>query len=131
MEVNEHLPKIYGGFDECIHIDEVDYVVEGKHDPLPELPMGTPSKEDIMIADQIIPYIVDGATLQLGIGDLPNLIGARIAQSDLKDLGMHTELCGDAYYELYKAGKLTNRLKNLHPNKGVTGMVFGSKSLYN
>ena len=60
-----------------------------------------------MIADQIIPYIVDGATLQLGIGDLPNLIGARIAQSDLKDLGMHTELCGDAYYELYKAGKLT------------------------
>jgi len=86
--------------------------------------------KDIMIADQIIPYIVDGATLQLGIGDLPNVIGARIAQSDLKDLGMHTELCGDAYYEMYQAGKLTNRFKNLHTNKSVTGIVLGSQTLY-
>ena len=130
LEVNEHLPRICGGFDECIHIDEVDFVVEGEHAPLPQFPLGEPSAEDIMIADQIIPYIVDGATLQLGIGDLPNVIGARIAQSDLKDLGMHTELCGDAYYEMHKAGKLTNRFKNLHTNKSVTGIVLGSQTLY-
>jgi acyl-CoA hydrolase len=53
-----------------------------------------------------------------------------LAKSGLKDLGMHTELCGDAYYELFKAGKLTNRRKTYQPGKGVTGMVFGSQTLY-
>ena len=82
------------------------------------------------IADLIVPHIVDGATLQLGIGGMPNVVGARLAESDLKDLGMHTELCGDAYYELYKAGKLTNRRKSHQRGKGVTGIVFGSQALY-
>ena len=98
VEVNEHLPHIYGGFDESIHISEVDYVVEGEHPPLPEFPIHPPTKEDIAIADHILPFIRDGAVLQLGIGSLPNVIGAEIAKSDLKDLGMHTELGGDAYY---------------------------------
>ena len=130
LEVNEHLPKIYGGFDESIHISEVHYVVEGKHPPLPQFPIAPPTEEDVKIADLIVPHIVDGATLQLGIGGMPNVVGARLAESDLKDLGMHTELCGDAYYELYKAGKLTNRRKSHQRGKGVTGIVFGSQSLY-
>ena len=130
LEVNEHLPKIYGGFDESIHISEVDYVVEGEHPPLPQFPIAPPTEEDVKIADLIVPHIVDGATLQLGIGGMPNVGGARLAESDLKDLGMHTELCGDAYYELYKAGKLTNRRKSHQRGKGVTGIVFGSQSLY-
>lgn len=130
LEVNEHLPKIYGGFDESIHISEVDYVVEGEHPPLPQFPIAPPTEEDVKIADLIVPHIVDGATLQLGIGGMPNVVGARLAESDLKDLGMHTELCGDAYYELYKAGKLTNRRKSHQRGKGVTGIVFGSQNLY-
>ena len=130
LEVNERLPKIYGGFDESIHISEVDYVVEGEHPPLPQFPIATPTEEDVKIADLIVPHIVDGATLQLGIGGMPNVVGARLAESDLKDLGMHTELCGDAYYELYKAGKLTNRRKSHQRGKGVTGIVFGSQALY-
>ena len=130
VEVNEHLPWIFGGFDECIHISEVDYVVEGEHPPLPEFPIGTPKEEDLRIAGHIMPYIVDGATIQIGIGSMPNVIGRCIAESDLKDLGMHTELCGDAYYELYKSGKLTNKRKTSQPGKGVTGMVFGSQELY-
>ena len=130
LEVNEHLPRILGGFDESIHIDEVDYVVEGEHPPLPQFPIAQPTEEDIKIADLIVPHIVDGATLQLGIGGMPNVVGARLAESDLKDLGMHTELCGDAYYELYKAGKLTNKRKALQRGKGVTGIVFGSQDLY-
>ena len=130
LEVNEHLPKIYGGFDESIHISEVDYVVEGEHPPLPQFSIAPPTEEDVKIADLIVPHIVDGATLQLGIGGMPNVVGARLAESDLKDLGMHTELCGDAYYELYKAGKLTNRRKTRQRGKGVTGIVFGSQALY-
>ena len=130
LEVNEHLPRILGGFDESIHISEVDYVVEGPHAPLPQFPISPPTEEDVKIADYIVPHVVDGATLQLGIGGMPNVVGARLAQSDVKDLGMHTELCGDAYYELYKAGKLTNQRKTLQRGKGVTGMVFGSQALY-
>ncbi len=130
LEVNEHLPRILGGFEETIHISEVDFVVEGEHGPLYELPRSEPTSEDIIIAESLIDYIPSGATLQLGIGNMPNVIGDRLAQTDLKDLGMHTELCGDAYYTLYEAGKLTNRMKKNHRGKGVTGMVFGSKELY-
>ena len=130
LEVNENLPRIFGGFDESIHISEVDYVVEGPHEPLPQFPIAKPTEEDVKIADLIVPHIVDGATLQLGIGGMPNVVGARLAQSDVRDLGMHTELCGDAYYELYKAGKLTNRKKTIQRGKGVTGIVFGSQALY-
>lgn len=130
LEVNEHLPKLYGGFDESIHISEVDYIVEGAHPPLPEFPVSVPTPEDEAIARHILPYIPNGAALQLGIGSMPNVIGSLLAESDLKDLGMHTELCGDAYYKLHQAGKLTNAKNTLHRNKGLTGMVFGSRELY-
>ena len=101
-----------------------------EHGPLPEFPLIEPSEADIAIAGHLMPYIRTGSTLQLGIGSMPNVIGKRLAQSDITDLGMHTELCGDAYYELFKAGKLTNRCKTYQPDKGVTGMVFGSRTLY-
>lgn len=130
LEVNENLPHIYGMCDESIHISQVDYVVEGPHDPLPQFPIAAPTPEDTAIADHIIPYIVDGATIQLGIGGMPDVVGARIAQSDLRDLGMHTELCSDAYYELFRAGKLTNARKNKFPGKGMAGIIFGSQELY-
>ena len=77
-----------------------------------------------------MPQIPSGATLQLGIGGMPNVVGSLLAQSDLKDLGMHTELCGDAYYELHRAGKLTNARCAIHRNKGMLGIVFGSQALY-
>ncbi len=130
LEVNERLPHILGGFDEFIHLSEVDYVVEGPHDPLPQFPVAKATEEDRRIAERIVPFVKDGATLQLGIGAMPNVVGSLLAQSDLKDLGMHTELCGDAYYQLYKAGKLTNARKTIHRNKGMTGIVFGSQDLY-
>lgn len=130
LEVNEHLPVVCGGFDEAIHISEVDYIVEGQHAPLPQFPIAPATPEDIAIADLILPHIQNGATLQLGIGGMPNVLGARLAQSDLKDLGMHTELCSDAYYELFKAGKLTNKCNTIHRGKGATGIVFGSQDLY-
>lgn len=130
LEVNDKLPRIYGMFDECIHISQVDYVVEGPHGPLPQLPMETPTQEDIQIAGHIMPYIVDGATIQLGIGGLPTVVGSQLAQSDLKDLGMHTELCSDAYLHLHRSGKLTNERKTSLPGKGLMGIVAGSQELY-
>ena len=130
LEINDKLPHIYGAFDESIHISEVDYIVEGDHPDLPEFPIEDSTPADDAIADVILPYIKDGAALQLGIGAMPNVIGRKIAESDIKDLSMHTELCSDAYYELYSAGKITNRQKRLFPGKGLTGIVFGSNKLY-
>ena len=130
IEVNRHLPKVYGAWNESIHISDVAMVVEGGDRPTPQVPSRAPSAEDIAIANHVIPYIVDGATLQLGIGGTPDALGSIIAQSDLKDLGMHTELCTDGFLDLYKAGKLTNKRKNIFPGKGVLGLATGSQALY-
>ena len=92
--------------------------------------MAPASPEDRAIAELLVPQIRDGANLQLGIGAMPNVVGSLLAQSDVKDLAMHTELCGDAYYRLFEAGKLTNARCALHRNKGLTGIVFGSRALY-
>ncbi|MBQ9579931.1 MAG: butyryl-CoA:acetate CoA-transferase, partial [Lachnospiraceae bacterium] len=131
VEVNEHLPKVRGGYDECIHISEVDFIVEGEHDNFPDIHGAEPTETDIKIAEHILPYIVDGATLQLGIGSIPNAVGEIIAKSDLKDLGMHTELCSDAFLSLYMSGKLTNKKKKIDKGKGVYGCAVGSRDLYN
>lgn len=130
VEVNEHLPKLHGGYDECIHISEVNYIVEGEHDPFPENPPIKPSEADVQIAKHVISQISDGCTLQLGIGGIPNAVGAMIAKSDLKDLGMHTELCSDAYLTMFEAGKLTNKCKTINRGKGVLGVAIGSRELY-
>ena len=130
VEVNENLPQVRGGYDECIHISDVDYIVEGEHEPFVNMEAPEPTEIDRQIAKHLIPHIVDGATLQLGIGSMPNALGEIIAKSDLKDLGMHTELCSDAYLQMYLAGKLTNRKKKLEPGKGVFGCAIGSNALY-
>lgn len=130
LEVNEHLPRLRGGFDEVIHISDVDMVVEGEHAPLMQMPQHGPSAEEVAIAQHVLPYIVDGATVQLGIGGMPGTLGKLLAQSGLRDLGMHTELCSDAYLEMYEAGVLTNRRKTIYPGKGTLGIAFGSQRLY-
>ncbi|MBQ6229600.1 MAG: butyryl-CoA:acetate CoA-transferase [Eubacterium sp.] len=130
VEVNEHMPKVHGGYDECIHISNVDYIVEGHHDPFNYGDREHTTEVDRKIAGHILPYLVDGATLQLGVGSMPNALGKLIAKSDLHDLGMHTELCSDAFLSLYKAGKLTNTRKNIDKGKGVFGCAIGSADLF-
>ena len=130
VEVNERLPRLYGAWGESLHISDVAMVVEGDTAPVPQVPSRAPSPEDVAIAGHLIPYLVDGATLQLGIGGTPDALGSIIANSDLKDLGMHTELCGDGFLDLYRAGKLTNRRKGLFPGKGVLSIAIGTQQLY-
>ena len=130
VEINEKLPRVNGGFGDCVHISEVDYIVEGEHERLPEVPVVPATETERKIAEFILPHIRNGATLQLGIGGMPTVLGQMLAQSDLKDLGMHTELCTDAYVDLHEAGKLTNRLKKVFPGKGVAGFAFGTDRLY-
>ncbi|NCB50582.1 MAG: butyryl-CoA:acetate CoA-transferase [Clostridia bacterium] len=130
LEVNENMPRICGGSGESIHISDVDLVVEGPHSPMVQVAEKAPSPIDVKIAENIIPHIADGSTIQLGIGGVPDAVGQMLAHSDLKDLGMHTELCSDAYLALFNAGKLTNTKKTIDCGKGVMGFATGTQPLY-
>lgn len=130
LEVNENMPWAMGGHDEIIHISDVDFIVEGPHGPLPQLLPTEVTKTDEAVAALITERIRDGSVIQLGIGGMPNAVGKMIAQSDLKDLGMHTEMVCDAYVDMYKAGKLTNKKKAFDRNKGVWAICLGTQELF-
>jgi butyryl-CoA:acetate CoA-transferase len=130
VETNESLPHCLGGNQESVHISRVDYVVEGPNTPLPDIPPQKFSKIDWQIGEHIIKEIEDGACLQLGIGGLPNVIGSMIAQSDLKDLGIHTEMFGDCIVDLCNEGKITGNGKTMDRFKMVYTFGMGTKKLY-
>lgn len=129
IEVNPNMPRVYGTTGDHIHISQVDKIVESDA----QIPMAAaPPATDIdrKIAGYIFPELSDGMTLQLGIGGMPNALGALIAESDLKDIGMHTELMSDGYLNLYRAGKITNMKKEIDRGKGVFSIANGSRDLY-
>ena len=128
--MNEAQPRIGGGPETKVHISQADAIVEAGCRPLMQLPVPAPTETDERIARLILPHIPDGATLQLGIGGIPNILGSMIADSDIRDIGMHTELCSDAYLDLWRAGKLTNARKRLRPGVGIYGLAIGSRELY-
>ena len=130
LEVNKSVPYCYGGNRESIHISNVDYIVEGNNTPLAEVKSAPPKEVDRRIAEHIMKEIEDGSCLQLGIGGLPNLIGEMIAQSDLKDLGIHTEMLVDSCVDLYNAGRITGRKKSVDHFKMSYTFAMGTKKLY-
>ena len=130
VEVNEAMPRALGGRGEHIHISDVAAIVEAGYSPLPTIPFAMGDAIDTAIAEMIVKTIPNGATLQLGVGGLPNTVGAMIAESDLKDLGMHTEMLVDAFYLMYKEGRLTNKLKALDTDKAVWAFALGSQDMY-
>lgn len=130
LEVNDKLPWVCGDADSVIHISEVDAVVETGGYPIWEMKAPAPTDTEMRIAHNLMPFIKNGSTVQLGIGGLPNALGGLIAASDLKDLGMHTELASDGYLAMHKAGKLTNNKKTLHHGKNVAAILAGSNEFY-
>lgn len=130
VEVNENMPRCLGGYQEAVHISEVDYIVEGDNPRLPELPLITADETDIKAAAYIIEEIRDESCIQLGIGGMSNAVGRMIAESELKNLGCHTEMMVDAYVDMYEAGKLTGTGKAIDPGKIVYSFALGSQRLY-
>lgn len=130
VEVNTNMPRVLGGSQESIHISQIDYVVESSNMPLPTIPDVPPNETEQKIASYIIERLYNGNCIQLGIGGIPNAMGAMIAQSDLKDLGVHTEMYVDAYVKMTKAGKITGACKNIDKYKQVFSFAMGSKELY-
>ena len=130
VEVNTKAPRCLGGLDEAIHISQVDMVVEGPNSLLLQLPEGQSSEADRMIAAHVMELLEDGSTIQLGIGALPNIVGAMIAHSGLKDLGVHTEMLADSYVDMYEAGRITGRRKSIDRGKMVYTFAMGTQKLY-
>ncbi len=131
VEVNENMPRCLGGFGDSIHISDIDMIVQGSNEPISELAAsGAMTEVDRKVAELIVQQIPDGACLQLGIGGMPNAVGTLIAQSDLKHLGVHTEMYVDAYVDMARAGKIDGLSKNIDKGRQVYAFGAGTKKLY-
>ena len=131
FEINEHLPRLKGvNGSHRVSLSEADYVVEGEHEPLPVRSYREASETERRIAELVVREIPDGAVLSLGVGGVPYTAARMLAQSDVKDLGCHTGTISDAFLELYRAGKLTNRKKELDTGLSSWNLAMGSEELY-
>ncbi len=130
IEVNENVPVCLGGNQEMIHVSRVDYIVHGEHPPLLQLQPEETTDVDRAIAGHVLAEIDNGCCLQLGIGALPNTVGALIADSDLKDLGIHTEMLTDACVDLYEEGRVTGAKKEIDTHKMTYTFAMGTQKLY-
>jgi acetyl-CoA hydrolase len=126
-EVNQQMPRTLG--DSFIHVSKLSYIVPVDYQ-LPEMAMGGEGESEITqkIASYIAELIPDGATMQMGIGAIPDAVLKYLYEK--KDLGVHSELFSDGVIDLVEAGVLTNALKTLHPGKIVAGFILGTKRLY-
>lgn len=131
VEVNENMPRCHGGSEANVHISQVSYIVEGDNPAIGELGAGGPATDvDKKVAELIVDQIPNGACLQLGIGGMPNAVGSLIAESDLKDLGVHTEMYVDAFVDIAKTGKITGAKKNIDRYRQAYGFGAGTKKMY-
>lgn len=126
-EVNQQMPRTLG--DAFIHVSKLTHAVPVDY-PLAELRMSTPGDAELAtrIAGHVADLIPDHATMQTGIGAIPDAVLGFL--SDKKDLGIHTELFSDGVIDLIEAGVITNARKTLHPGKIVAGFILGTKRLY-
>lgn len=130
VEVNQNMPRCLGGTECGVHISDVTYIVEGENPPISELGAGTATEVDQAVANLIVEEIPNGACLQLGIGGMPNAVGALIAESDLKDLGVHTEMYVDAFVDIARAGKINGMKKSIDRGRQVYAFGAGTKKMY-
>lgn len=131
VEVNENMPRCLGGTECGVHISDVTYIVQGENPPIGEMGAGGPASDvDKAVARLIVEEIPNGACLQLGIGGMPNAVGSLIAESDLKDLGVHTEMYVDAFVDIARAGKINGSRKNIDRFRQTYAFGAGTKKMY-
>lgn len=125
VEVNPNMPRTFGHT--FIHIDEVDYVYQGpgKVIHFNEKPL---TEQDRAIGTFIADMIPDEATLQLGIGTMPNAVSQALVGK--RDLGIHTEMLNDSLVNLIKCGTVTNQAKTLYRGLSITAFTNGSQGCY-
>ncbi len=126
LEVNPQMPMTYGSTH--VPLSWVDHLIETNH-PLPTLEVSEADPDDRTIARLVASLVPLHATVQFGIGGIPNALAD--ALSGMKDLGIHTEMINDAMMDLYRRGVISGRYKTIWPGKIVGAFVYGSKELYN
>jgi 4-hydroxybutyrate CoA-transferase len=124
-EINERMPRTHGN--SLVPLDRIRAFVHSDR-PLPEHPPKTPTPVEDAIGEQAARLVPDGATLQMGIGAIPDAVLRRLF--DKHDLGVHSEMFSDGVVDLAEAGVITNRRKQLHPGRMVTSFVVGTRRLY-
>lgn len=124
-QINPHMPFSYG--DPVIHISKLSAAVK-VDDPLVEVPTADPTDDEIRIGNAIAEHIPDGATLQIGVGGIPNAVIR--ALKDHKHLGLHTEAMTDGVLPLLESGVIDNSEKKVMPGKTVASLALGSRRLY-
>jgi 4-hydroxybutyrate CoA-transferase len=124
-EINPQMPRTLG--DSFIHISQIDYYIDVNY-PLPQLPSQPFSTIQDRIAEHIAELIPDAATLQVGIGGIPDAVLRRLTTHE--NLGVHTEMCSDGVMDMIEAGVITNAAKSIHAGKVIAGFVLGTKALY-
>ncbi len=125
VEVNEQMPRVHGN---CfLHVSEVSAIVE-RNQPLLELPQAPPREEDMAMGKSIAEMVPDGATIQLGIGGVPNAVAGSL--HDHKDLGIHSEMFVDSMVDLIEEGVANGSKKSFHPGKALFAFAAGSERMY-
>ena len=123
--VNPQMPRTHG--DGLLHVDTLDALVWSDR-PLPEIHAAVPTPTEAAIGRFVAGLVEDGATLQMGIGAIPNAVLAALGGH--RRLGVHTEMFSDGLIPLVEAGVVTGEEKRVHPGKIVAGFVMGSRRLY-
>jgi 4-hydroxybutyrate CoA-transferase len=124
-EVNPKMPRTLG--DSFIHVSKIDHIVEVDY-PLLSISMAGTSEVAARIATRVAAMIPDGATLQTGIGAIPDAVIRQL--TDRKHLGVHTELFSDGIIDLVERGVIDGEMKTLHPGKIIAGFMVGTQRLY-
>jgi acyl-CoA hydrolase len=124
-EVNERMPRTHG--DTSVHVSHVAAIVETSR-PLLEVCTERFTDLHMRVARNVASLIPDGATLQTGIGGIPDAVLACLG--DKHDLGIHTEMCSDGVIDLMESGVMNGDRKSLHRGKAVLAFVLGSKRLF-
>ena len=124
-EINDRMPRTHGN--SVVRFDLIDAFIRTDR-PLHEHEAAEPTSVESRIGELVAHLVDDGATLQLGIGAIPDAVLRRLG--DKHDLGVHTEMFSDGLIELIEGGVVTNRLKKVHPGRSVTSFVNGTRRLY-
>ena len=125
LEVNPRVPLLHG--ETQVHINQADMLVEYE-DELPTIPIPEPTGTEEQIAGHIAELVDDGATLQIGIGGIPNAVAKLLNHK--KDLGIHTEMFTESMIDLFESGAINNSKKSLWPGKFVCTFGLGTQRMY-
>lgn len=130
IETSTQIPLCFGS-QNSVHVSEINAIIEGNNEALTELPNAVTTDIDKQVASHIVPLIKDRSCLQIGIGGMPNAVCSALATSNVKELGIHTEMFVDGMVDLIEAGKVSGQHKQRYRGQIIYAFALGTKKTYN